>query len=185
MNPLKSNRLAWSVAVVALALWASTAPVTWGQVVGDATNRFAQGADDGASSITTTMDSQADETAITTTDDSVPSAQCPTTPPAIAEVTPPTPVPLAAAPGEPGTFHICGTDQTAAAEIEQLIGGRGFSATLASHGDGCADLTIRPTSLVGSGSSSSNLSVSLGSGRTLSIQIVSAQGVTHANITVG
>ena len=51
-------------------------------------------------------------------------------------------------------------------------------------GDGCADLTIHPTSQLANGSSSSNLSVSLGAGRNLSIQIVSTQGATHATITV-
>jgi hypothetical protein len=180
MSPLKSNRLAWSVAVASLALWASSAPVTWGQVATGASNLFAQTADD---SSTTTVDIQSGDTPLATTDGTVQSAPCPTLPPAIAQLAPPTPVTPSAS-GQPGTFHICGSDPNIETAIEQLIGGRGFSASLASHGDGCADLTIRPTSANTSGSASSNLSVSLGSGRNLSIQIVSEQGATRASITV-
>ena len=180
MNPLKSNRLAWSVALASLALWASTAPVTWGQVATGATSLFAQTADDGAASNTTNVDIQVGDTTITTNDGSVQSAPCP----AITQVTPPAPPAPAQAVGQPGTFHICGADSNVETAIQQLVGGRGFSATLASHGDGCADLTIKPNSELASGSSSSNLSVSLGSGRNLSIQVVSAQGATRATITV-
>ena len=184
MSPLKSNRLAWSVALASLALWASTAPVTLGQVATGATSLFAQTADDGAASNTTTVDIQVGDTTITTNDGGVQNAPCPTLPPAVGQLTPPIPAMPAAATGQPGTFHICGADSNVQTAIEQLVGGRGFSATLASHGDGCADLTIRPNSELASGSSSSNLSVSLGSGRNLSIQIVSAQGATRATITV-
>ena len=46
---------------------------------------------------------------------------------------------------------------------------------MTSRGDGCADLTIRATGQTASGSATSNLNVSLGSGRNLSIQIVSDQ----------
>jgi hypothetical protein len=85
--------------------------------------------------------------------------------------------------GQEGNFHMCGPDAQAAQVIEQLIAGRGFSARLTSHGDGCADLAIKVTSPDStSGRASSNLSVSLGAGRGLSIQIVSEGGVTHASI---
>jgi hypothetical protein len=184
MGSLNSNRVAWSVAVASLALWASSAQVTWGQVAAGATSLFAQTADDSGSANTTTVDIQVGDTTITTNDSGVQSAACPTQVPAIAQLVPPAPVTPAAQTGQPGTFHICGSDPNIETAIQQLIGGRGFTAALSSHGDGCADLTIRPTSEVASGSSSSNLSVSLGSGRNLSIQIVSAQGATHANITV-
>ncbi|MGI9145241.1 MAG: hypothetical protein ACR2IK_01615 [Chloroflexota bacterium] len=185
MSPLKSNRLAWSVAAASLALWASTAPVTWGQVATGANSFFAQTASDPAATNTTTTDIQAGDTTITTNDGGVQSAPCPTPPPTPTQVTPPTPVTPAAAAGQPGTFHICGPDPTVAPAIERLIGGRGFTATLQSRGDGCADLTVRPNSEPASGSSSSSLSVSLGSGRNLSIHIVSTQGATHATVDAG
>ena len=63
------------------------------------------------------------------------------------------------------------------------MAGRSFSSSLSSRGDGCADLTIRVTSPVTSGSASSNLTVSLGGGRTLTIKIVSEQGATRATLT--
>ena len=170
--------------MAALSLWATSAPITWGQVAAGADYLFAQTADDGASTNTTTVDFQVGDTTISTNDGGVQTGPCPTQPPAIVPLTPPAPITPAVATGQPGTFHICGADPNIETSIQQLIGGRGFSATLASHGDGCADLTIRPTSEVASGSSSSNLSVSLGSGRNLTIQIVSAQGATRANITV-
>jgi hypothetical protein len=184
MSPLKSNRLAWSVAVASLALWASSAQITWGQVAAGATTLFAQTADDGSNTTTTTVDMQVGDTTIATNDGVVQSAPCPTQPPAIAQLTPPTLVTPAAPVGQPGTFHICGADSKIESDIAQLIGGRGFSATLSSTGDGCADLTIRATSGATNGSSSSNVSVSLGGGRNLSIRIVSEQGATRANITV-
>ena len=70
MSPLKSNRLAWSVAVASLALWASSAPVTWGQVATGATSLFAQTADDDSNTTTTTLDLQVGDTTITTNDGS-------------------------------------------------------------------------------------------------------------------
>jgi len=170
MRPQQSNRLAWSVAVASLALWAVTAPVTWGQQVATGANGLFDQADPGADITTLT-------TTTTTTEDSQladsPIAACPTPMPS-------TPV---VATG-PRTFTICGADSGIERDIEQLIGGHGFSATLNSHGGSCAELTIRPTAQISSGSSSSNLSVSLGSGQTLSIQIVSDPGGTHATITV-
>jgi hypothetical protein len=64
-----------------------------------------------------------------------------------------------------------------------LIGGRGFNATLSANGDGCADLAIHATSPAAENSrASSSLSVSLGSGANLSIQIVSEAGATHVSI---
>jgi len=184
MSPLKSNRLAWSVAVASLALWASSAQVTWGQVAAGASILLAQAADDNSNTTITTGDMQAGDTTVATNDGGIQSAPCAALPPAIAQLIPPTPVIPAAPAGGPGTFHICGADPNIESDIAQLIGGRGFSATLTSSGDGCADLTIRPTSGVSGGSSTSNVGVSLGGGRNLSIRIVSEQGATHANITV-
>ena len=186
MNPFKSNRLAWSVAVASVALWATSAPVSFGQVASGTVRLFDQ---------TNTTD----ETSIvvddaSTNDISAQSAACPT-PPAVAPETLPTviaqllptlvPVTPPAPAGQDGTFHLCGADRNAEGAIAQLVAGRGFSATLTARGDGCADLTVRPFGEAGSGSSSSNLSVSLGSGRTLSIQIVSERGATRASITSG
>jgi len=184
MNPLKSNLLAWSVAIASLALWATSAQVSFGQVASGTARLFDQ-------STTST-----DDTSIvidsdpSTNDISTQNAVCPTpfpapvVPPAIAQLLP-TLVPLTppAPSGQDGTYHICGADSGAERAIEQLVAGRGFSATLTARGDGCADLTVHPSGQVSNGSSSSNLSVSLGSGRTLSIQIVSEQGATRASIT--
>ena len=185
MNPIKSNRLAWSVAVASLALWATSAPVTLGQVASGTVRLLDQTTtDDTSISI-----SDSDDTTTTTSDSSTQSV-CPTAvalPPAVAQLLAPTPTPVTvAAPapaGQDGTFHICGADTQAESAIAQLVAGRGFSATLTARGDGCADLTVHPNGQVSSGSSSSNLSVGVGSGRTLSIQIVSEAGVTHASIT--
>jgi hypothetical protein len=180
MNLLKSNRVAWSVAAACCALWATTAPVSWGAVSSGTARLFGQTTDDTS---TNTIDIQAGEKPTVTTDADAQSPQCPTIPPAIAELIPPAPPPVAAAvPSQEGSFRICGADPQAARAIEQLIAGRGFSATLYSRGDGCADLNVRVTSGSINGSSTSNLSVSLGSGRTLVLQVASAQGATHASI---
>jgi len=68
--------------------------------------------------------------------------------------------------------------------IQDVIGGHGFSTTLRSTGDGCADLTVRPSAGSVSGTASSKVSVGLGDGRTLLIDIVSEQGGTTASIDV-
>ncbi len=80
---------------------------------------------------------------------------------------------------------MCGPDASTAQALEQLIAGRGFSATLNSTADGCADLIVRATSPVGNGSATSRLSVSLGSGQNLQIQITSQNGATHVSIASG
>jgi len=110
------------------------------------------------------------------------SPQCPSLPASIAQLIPPSPTIAPVAAGADGTFHLCGADAQTARSIEQLVGGRGFSTTLSAHGDGCADLIIRVSSIPSNGSSSSNLSVSLGSGRSLVLQIASDQGATHVTI---
>jgi len=84
-----------------------------------------------------------------------------------------------------GTFHLCGADTSAAQAIEQLIAGRSFSASLNTTADGCADLSIQATSPVGNGSATSQLSVSLGSGQNLQIQITSQNGATTVSIGTG
>jgi hypothetical protein len=180
MHPLKSNRVAWAVAVASLALWATSVPVTWGAVAAGTARLFDQPADDSAN--TTIIDIDVGDVTTVTADGGALNPQCPTLPPAITQLIPPTPTSAPAVTGQEGTFHICGADPQSARAIEQLIAGRGFSATLSGRGDGCADLTIRVTSGMVNGSTSSNLSVSLGSGRNLAIQIVSEQGATHARI---
>jgi hypothetical protein len=84
-----------------------------------------------------------------------------------------------------GTFHLCGADQQAERDIEQLIAGRSFSSTLSARGDGCAELTIKASSPAGAGSATSNMSVSLGSGKTLTIKIASQGGATRVSIGSG
>jgi len=162
MRRLNNPRIAWSVAIAALALWATSAPSSWGQVA-TAAGRFFD-------------DAPADQTTLDL------SAPCLPIPSAIQTMTPlfsPTPEPGA----QTGTFRLCGGDQQATAQaIEQLIGGHGFSASLSSHGDGCADLNIRVGSQPSGGTSTSKMNVSLGTGTTLSIEIVSERGATHVSI---
>jgi hypothetical protein len=186
MAPLKNPRLAWSVALASLALWATSVPLTWGQITADATRLL-----DVTSTTTTSVDdSQQPADAAT---------PCPPSPaaaaiPAVIASLLPTPPPSAPAPAAPaassgtssqGSFHLCGPDTSTAQAIEQLIAGRGFSASLSSSADGCADLMIRPTSQVGNGSATSQLSVSLGSGQNLQIRITSQNGATHVSIGSG
>jgi hypothetical protein len=101
-------------------------------------------------------------------------------------------VPAQSTPTTPGTalqatYRLCGApDPQTRQSIEQLIGGRGFSARLASRPDGCADLTIsvNPDQAARStGSQSVSLSVGLGGSQTISIQIVSENGATR--VTTG
>jgi hypothetical protein len=162
MPRLNNPRIAWSVAIAALALWATSAPASWGQVA-TAAGRFF---DDGPAE-QTTLDL---------------SAPCLPIPSAIQTMTPlfsPTPEPGA----QTGTFRLCGGDQQATARaIEQLIGGHGFSASLSSQGDGCAELNINVSSQPSGGTSASKMNVSLGSGTTLSIEIVSERGGTRVSI---
>jgi len=122
MPSLKSPRIAWGVAIAALALWATSAPVSWGQAAVNSGHFF----DDAAGAQPTD-----------------PTTPCLPIPAAIQTMTPMlNPVPDPAA--QTGAFRLCGGDQqNTARSIEQLIAGRGFSASLASQGDGCADLTIR------------------------------------------
>ena len=190
MSPFKSTRIAWSVAVAALALWATSAPVSWGQAAADATHLFNQSMDDTQNSTTViniTQDS--DINANTATDDSTAqAAPLRTRPPAVAESIPTITVPpVAVAPtsADSRTFHLCGADAQAEKDIAALIAGRSFNTTLSARGDGCADLLVKATSPATSGSSTSNLSVSLGSGRSLSIKITSQNGVTTVSIGQG
>jgi hypothetical protein len=165
MPSLNNPRIAWSIAVAALALWATSAPVSWGQAA--ATHLFG---DPGT-------DQPADQT---TPCFPIPSAIQTMTP----LVTPPAnPAPAPNASAQSGTFRLCGGDQQSTAQaVEQLIAGHGFSASLSSTGDGCADLTIRVSSQPSGGMASSQMNVSLGSGANLSIQIVSQGGATHVTI---
>jgi hypothetical protein len=167
MGFFKSTRLAWSVAIASLGLWAASAPLSSGQTLPIATQIVQQ----------TTGQS----------DDAVVAQDTPCPPPAGAMTQSPEPEPAApaasASGATEGTFQLCGPDEQAARAIEKLIAGRSFSASLTSTGSGCAALTIRTTSAaIASGRSSSTMNVSLGSGQRLSIQIVSESGLTHVSI---
>jgi hypothetical protein len=164
-------RLAWSVAIAALALWATSVPMTWGQDAAGATRLV----DD---SVAPTDDDQSE--VMDVTGDSTPCAPVPPTPTGVA--------PAVAAPAPPapddtgGTYHLCGPDPAAEQAIAQLIGGHSFSASLSAHGDGCADLTINVQPQMAAGSASSHMAVSLGQQRTLRLDITSQGGVTHVSI---
>jgi len=189
MAPLKNPRLAWSVALASLALWATSVPLTWGQITADATRML----DVTSTSTTTSVDDSQQPADAATPCPPAPAAAA--IPAAIASLLPAqTPPPAAPAPAAPaassgtssqGAFHLCGPDTSTAQAIETLIAGRGFSASLNSSADGCADLMIRPTSQVGNGSATSQLSVSLGSGQNLQIRITSQNGATHVSIGSG
>ena len=95
--------------------------------------------------------------------------------------------------GEPAmrqaTFHLCGqADAQTARAIEQLIGGRPFSARLVSRADGCADLTISVSADATAASSSqqtTNLVVSTSAGgvsRTIAVHIVSENAQTRVTL---
>ena len=181
MASLNNTRVAWSVAVASLALWATSVPTTWGQISAGATQLL----------------NQADQQAGVSDSNPLQGVPCPPgllLPQAVidafsatapAQVTPEVSVPPADANAQERTFHVCGPDATTEREMEQLIAGRGFSTSVTSTGDGCADVTIRATSPAGSGRASTNLNVSLGSGHNLSIQIVSESGATHVSIGQG
>jgi hypothetical protein len=111
---------------------------------------------------------------------------CMPVPPAIAEIMPT--IPPAPDTGTPpsadsGTFRLCGADPAIARAIEQLVAGRAFSTSLVSRGDGCAELKVQVTSPTVSGSATSNLNVSIGSGRSLHLRIVSQGGATHVELS--
>ncbi len=190
MSALKSTRLAWTVAVASLALWAFSAPTSWGQVAAGAHRLFdddnSTTGPDSATVISINQDSTV--TSGTVGDTGTDATACPSVPASVAQVLPTITIPAAPAvttgAADSGSFHICGPDSQTEQDISQLIAGRGFSARLSARNDGCADLTISATSPgTASGSASTNLNVSLGSGRNLSIKIVSQGGASHTSIT--
>jgi hypothetical protein len=174
MSPFANPRLAWGIALASLALWAVSAPATFGQL-GSSWRADAQdtSTDSSGSEVTTTTNVQADQAG----------APCPTQSSAVSDSAPPaaTPVPTDAT---QATFHLCGPDAGVERSIEQLIAGRAFTTTLTSRGDGCADLLVQVSAPVApsGGRSSTNLSVGLGAGQRLTVQIDSDNGVTHASI---
>jgi hypothetical protein len=175
MTPRRSTGLAWGVAIASLLLWASSAGSVWGQAVpvtnvGDDTISSNQS---DATTISQTVTTNGDGSACPGASTAVP--------PATGLNVPAPAIPSDNAAQE-GSFHLCGPDTQVARSVEQLIGGRGFSATLSTRSDGCADLTIKTTSPVSSGRTASTLTISLGSGQRLSIQIVSEGGATRASI---
>jgi hypothetical protein len=185
MASLNNTRVAWSVAVASLALWATSVPTTWGQISAGATQLLNQ-----TDQQPGTSDSSALQAVPCPPGLLLPQAVIDAFSAAAATSAPVTPevgssVPPAEGNAQERTFHVCGQDATTEREMEQLIAGRGFSTSITSTGDGCADVTIRATSPAGSGRASTNLNVSLGSGRNLSIQIVSEGGATHVSIGQG
>jgi hypothetical protein len=189
MRPLNSNRVAWSVAAAALALWATSVPTTWGNVASGAARLFDQGTEDTttSTSITTTTDINVNDMTVVAPADGQVTEQCLPISPAVAEIVPaipPVTIPTVSTlpNADQGSYRVCGADANIARAIEQLIAGRGFSTALVSRGDGCADLTVRVTSPSTSGSATSNLNVSIGSGRSLSMRIVSEHGATHVEL---
>lgn len=182
MGLLKSTRLAWSIAIASLALWAASAPLSSGQVASIADRLLQQTTDPSPS--TSSIESAVNDTTTTGSDSAafLQGTPCPALPEAMTQ--PPVPVPAASAAGVPqGTFQLCGPDEKAARSIEQLIAGRSFSASLSASGNGCASLTINATSASASGGrASSTMTVSIGSGQRLSIQIVSEGGATRVSI---
>lgn len=159
-----STRLAWSVAFASLALWATSVPMTAGQVAAGATRLSDE-------TLTPTADQRQTEVPATSTVASPCGAEAPT--PAVVGTL------------EGGTtFHLCGVDAQAEQRIAQLIGGRGFEASLAAYGDGCADLTIRVQPRAFGGTASSHLAVSLGAHRGMRIDITSEAGVTQVSVRV-
>jgi hypothetical protein len=172
MSPFGSTRLAWGIALASLALWAASAPATFGQLSSSWSADTQDAAVDSTGNDGTTS-IQADPQG----------APCPTQPSAVSESAPPaaTPVPPGAT---QATFRLCGPDAGIERSIEQLVAGRAFSTTLTSRGDGCADLLVQVTAPVAAtvGRSSTNLSVGLGAGQRLSVQIDSENGTTHAHI---
>lgn len=185
MGLFKSTRLAWSIAIASLALWAASAPLSSGQAAPTASRILLQTADESTS--TSSTETLVSSTTLTSSDDSaqLQDPACPALPGAMNE--PPAPVPAApaasAAGATEGTFQLCGPDDKAARAIEQLIAGRSFSASLSTTGNGCASLTIKTTSAAANtGRAASTLNVSLGSGKRLSIQIASEAGVTNVSI---
>jgi len=193
MTPGTQTRLAWAIALASVALWATSVPATFGSAAVGSLGTVAQRLIQTQSTDQTTANE--DDVHVTTGD--VTTAQqgapCPPLTPAAAESAPPadatspgpTVGPRSSSPTE-AAFRLCGTaDPAAERAIERLIAGRSFSSVLRSRSDGCADLTITidPRSVPSAGRSSSNVSVSIGSGQALSVQVVSESGATRATIT--
>jgi hypothetical protein len=180
MAVLKSTRFAWAVATASLILWAASAPVTWGQVVGGATRLLQQTPDEAIPDGPAVQDA-----ACPTPPSPQPSDVAPSQAPAFPAL-PTMTLPAPASTGQPNQFRVCGADPQLAQRIEQVIAGRGFSTTLSSRDDGCADLLVSVTSpAITSGRASSTVNVGLGSGQMLSIQIVSEGGATRVSIGAG
>ncbi|MBV9356818.1 MAG: hypothetical protein JO023_14995 [Chloroflexi bacterium] len=176
MSPFPSTRLAWGIALASLALWAVSAPAAFGQL-GSAWSATSDLTGDAS----TTADSTGDGTTSIQPDPQ--GAPCPTQPSAVSESAPPaaTSVPPDAT---QATFRLCGPDAGVERSIEQLVAGRPFTTSLTSRNDGCADLLVQVTApdAVVSGHSSTSVSVGVGAGQRLTVQIDSENGATHAHI---
>jgi hypothetical protein len=78
------------------------------------------------------------------------------------------------------TYHLCGPDATIAQAIEQFIAGRNADTTLIGDSDGCADLTV---AVSGGAQASTGQSTSTVTVNHISVQIATANGVTHVTIS--
>jgi hypothetical protein len=173
MSPTSHARLAWGIALASLALWAASAPAAFGQFSSWSAAAFSQASADDQGSGVAAGDATTQQ-----------GAPCPPQPSAVADSAPPAPTPAPTGATQ-ATYRLCGADPQIERAIEQLVAGRSFSTTLMSRGDGCADLLVKVAAAQASsttGRISSNLTVSLGSGQSLSVQIVSENGATHAHI---
>jgi hypothetical protein len=188
MTPFSSTRLAWSVAIASLALWVTSAPISWGRMADDATRLIgdavpqqaddAPPADDSSSQLAPCPPAPSSTSTGTTTSISTSTS----TTPDVAAPVPPAPAPNQ---NQQATFHLCGPDPQSERAIAQLIAGHTFSASVSARGDGCADLTIRVNPQLAGGSATSQMNVSLGSGQSLTIQIISENGATRVSIGAG
>jgi hypothetical protein len=171
------------VAIAAIALWFTGAPASFGQVASGTAHLFSQTQTDMTTTTAATSSEVSQDPAQVDTPAEAPVAEPTVCVPLPSAAPPPSTAPPPSDQGSPAaaTFQICGADTRTAQAIEQLIAGRGFNASLRSSANGCAELTIRPVGDAAGGSASTRLSVSTGQ-RTLTIDIQSAQGVTHATI---
>jgi hypothetical protein len=179
----RDGRLAWAIAIAAVAFWAATAPATLGSLL----------LQEGSGSLSSGPPQETNAAPLPILEQTGAELQCesaPTAAPTSTDDATSEAAPQSDSEGSPGSeaaFRLCGGPDPAAEQaIERFIAGRGFRARLVSRGDSCADLTITvsPRSSAGSfvGRQSTLLTVSAGSTGLISIQIVTENGVTKATI---
>lgn len=187
------SQFGWTIAIASIAFWV-LAPTSWTQAIRGNTplssflgQKSVQAEDLGAGNDFWTSVFGGDGGITISSCEPSPTPSSAATP-GSAENPAPAAAPSTNQSGLTATFRLCGSaDPQTQRAIEQLIAGRGYSATLVSRADGCADLTIAvaPGASGSGGSQSTNLSVSTSSGRTISVQIYSANGATQVTIGAG